>query len=76
MVTNLPRDLALSSLPVPPIPPFHKHLFLLLLDECKHGRMGGIITLDLSFFVYTAVLGSNDETKSNMPWVLESTLAQ
>ncbi|XP_044769730.1 UBX domain-containing protein 2A-like [Neomonachus schauinslandi] len=58
---------------MPPIPPFHKHL-LLLLDECKNGRMGSIITSDLSFFIYTTVLGSNYENESNMPWVLESTL--
>lgn len=74
MVTNLPHDLALSSVPVPPVPPFHKHLLLLLLDKCKGGQMGSVATLDLSFFIYTAVLGSNYENELNMPWVLESTL--
>lgn len=36
--------------------------------------MGSVATLDLSFFIYTAVLGSNYENELNMPWVLESTL--
>lgn len=48
--------------------------WLLLLDECKNGWMGSIITLNLSFFVYTAVLGSSYENESNMWWVLKSTL--